>query len=481
MIFSSFEFIFLFLPLTFCLYFYLNKKRLTTLATGSLAFASLFFYSWWNIIYLPLILFSVIINYAFSLLITKSPLYKKTLLIFGLLFNVLLLGYFKYSDFFLQNINFVFDTNYSLLRLTLPLAVSFFTFQQIAFLVDSFKGYVVKHTFLNYIVFVTFFPQLIAGPIVHHKEMMPQFTKKRNKFINYKNIYLGVFIFSIGLFKKIVIADTFSIWASNGFDVLEQLSLIEAWITSLSYTFQLYFDFSGYTDMAIGAALLFNIKLPLNFNSPYKARNIRDFWQRWHITLSRFLRDYVYIPIGGNKKGSFKMYCNLLATFLIGGMWHGAGWTFIFWGALHALAIICHRIWCNTGVNLNKLVAWFITFNFINISWIFFRAEQWEDAIKVLKGMFGFSGVVLPSIFQNISFLQGNKIVIGEVFANFNSDTEITLWLLIALFICLFFKNSNEIVSFYRPDNKVVFFIVSILTISLINLDKNVDFIYFNF
>jgi D-alanyl-lipoteichoic acid acyltransferase DltB (MBOAT superfamily) len=263
--------------------------------------------------------------------------------------------------------------------------------------------------------------------------------------------------------------------------VLEQLSLIEAWITSLSYTFQLYFDFSGYTDMAIGAALLFNIKLPLNFNSPYKATNIRDFWQRWHITLSRFLRDYVYIPIGGNKKGSFKMYCNLLTTFLIGGLWHGAGWTFIFWGALHAVAIIFHRIWCITGVNLNKLLAWFVTFNFINISWIFFRAEQWEDAIKVLKGMFGFSGVVLPSIFQNISFLQGNKIVIGEVFANFNSDTEITLWLLIALFICLFFKNSNEIVSFYRPDNKVVFFIVSILTISLINLDKNVDFIYFNF
>ena len=409
MIFSSFEFIFLFLPLTFCLYFYLNKKRLTTLATGSLAFASLFFYSWWNIIYLPLILFSVIINYAFSLLMTKSTLYKKTLLIFGLLFNVLLLGYFKYSDFFLQNINFVFDTNYSLLRLTLPLAVSFFTFQQIAFLVDSFKGYVVKHTFLNYIVFVTFFPQLIAGPIVHHKEMMPQFTKQRNKFINYKNIYLGIFIFSIGLFKKVVIADTFSIWASNGFDVLEQLSLIEAWITSLSYTFQLYFDFSGYTDMAIGAALLFNIKLPLNFNSPYKATNIRDFWQRWHITLSRFLRDYVYIPIGGNKKGSFKMYCNLLTTFLIGGLWHGAGWTFIFWGALHAVAIIFHRIWCITGVNLNKLLAWFVTFNFINISWIFFRAEQWEDAIKVLKGMFGFSGVVLPSIFQNISFFKEIK------------------------------------------------------------------------
>jgi len=481
MIFSSFEFIFLFLPLTFCLYFYLNKKKLTILATGSLAFASLFFYSWWNIIYLPLILFSVIINYAFSLLIAKSKLYKKTLLIFGLLFNLLLLGYFKYSDFFLQNINFVFDTNYSLLKLTLPLAISFFTFQQIAFLVDSFKGYVVKHTFLNYIVFVTFFPQLIAGPIVHHKEMMPQFTKTRNKYINYKNIYLGVFIFSMGLFKKVVIADSFSIWASNGFDVLEYLSLIEAWVTSLSYTFQLYFDFSGYTDMAIGAALLFNIKLPLNFNSPYKSTNIRDFWQRWHITLSRFLRDYVYIPIGGNKKGSFKMYSNLFTTFLIGGLWHGAGWTFIFWGFMHAFAIVLHRIWSITGINLNKLVAWFITFNFINISWIFFRAEQWEDAIKILKGMFGFSGVVLPTIFQNITFLQGNKIVIGEVYANFNSDTEITLWLITALFTSLFFKNSNQIINVYKPDNKIVVFIVLIFTISLMNVDKNVDFIYFNF
>ena len=481
MIFSSFEFIFLFLPLTFCIYFYLNKIRLTTLATGSLAFASLFFYSWWNIIYLPLILFSVIINFAFSLLITRTTLYKKILLIFGLLFNILLLCYFKYSDFFLQNVNYVFDTNYSLLRLTLPLAISFFTFQQIAFLVDSFKGYVVKHTFLNYIVFVTFFPQLIAGPIVHHKEMMPQFTTKRSKFINYKNIYLGVFIFSIGLFKKVVIADTFSIWASNGFDILDELSLIEAWITSLSYTFQLYFDFSGYTDMAIGAALLFNIKLPLNFNSPYKATNIRDFWKRWHITLSRFLRDYVYIPMGGNKKGSFKMYCNLFATFLLGGLWHGAGWTFILWGTLHAFAIIFHRVWCNIGVKLNKLVAWFVTFNFINISWIFFRAEQWEDAAKVLKGMFGFSGVVLPSIFQNIIFLEGNSIVIGEVFSNFNSDTEITLWLLVALFACLFFKNSNQIISFYKPNNQIVFFIVSIFTISLMNLDKNVDFIYFNF
>ena len=359
MVFSSYEFIFLFLPVTFFLFFYLNKKKLTTQATFSLACASLFFYSWWNIIYLPLILFSVIINYGVSFLMQKPSFTKKILLITGILFNLLLLSYFKYSDFFLQNINAVFDSNYPALNLILPLAISFFTFQQIAFLVDSFKGLVKKHTFLEYVVFVTFFPQLIAGPIVHHKEMMPQFNKLSNKLISYKNIYLGVFIFSIGLFKKVVIADNFSIWASNGFDVMDQLNLIEAWVTSLSYTFQLYFDFSGYADMALGAALLFNISLPINFNSPYKSTNIRDFWKRWHITLSRFLRDYVYIPMGGNKKGNFKMYSNLFTTFLIGGLWHGAGWTFIFWGLMHAIAIIFHRVWTGIGINLNKYLAWF--------------------------------------------------------------------------------------------------------------------------
>jgi D-alanyl-lipoteichoic acid acyltransferase DltB (MBOAT superfamily) len=368
-----------------------------------------------------------------------------------------------------------------LLHLTLPLAISFFTFQQIAFLVDSFKGYVKKNNFLNYLVFVTFFPQLIAGPIVHHKEMMPQFSELKGKNINYQNIYLGIFIFSIGLFKKVVIADTFSIWASNGFDVLDNLSLIEAWVTSLSYTFQLYFDFSGYTDMAIGAALLFNIHLPLNFNSPYKSINIRDFWTRWHITLSRFLRDYVYIPLGGNKSGNFKMYSNLLFTFLIGGFWHGAGWNFLFWGLLHAAAIILHRIWILTGIKLNKFLAWFLTFNFINITWVFFRAEDWDDALKVIKGMFGFTGIVLPEVLQYRFNSLDNSIKFDDVFLNFNSDSEITLWIPFAFFLCLFFKNSYEIVNYYQPSFKIIFFIVFIFSISLLNLDQNIEFIYFNF
>ena len=298
------------------------------------------------------------------------------------------MGYFKYSDFFISNINFLFSSDISLLNLTLPLAISFFSFQQIAYLIDSYRNETKEYSFINYCIFITFFPQLIAGPIVHHKEMMPYFASPKTKVINHKNISKGIYIFSIGLFKKVVIADSFSIWATNGFDTAQTLSLLEAWATSLSYTFQLYFDFSGYCDMAIGAALLFNIKLPINFNSPYKATNIQDFWRRWHITLSRFLRDYIYIPLGGNRHGDTKTCANLMTTFLIGGIWHGAGWTFVFWGFLHGVALVIQKIWSELGFRLNKFVAWFITFNFVNIAWVFFRAKEWDDALKVLKGMF---------------------------------------------------------------------------------------------
>lgn len=302
MLFNSYEFIFLFLPITFFIYFYLNHKRLSTIAKLFLVVASLFFYAYYNVIYLPILLCSIAFNYLISILFEKTK-FKKPLLIFGIVFNICLLGYFKYYDFFISNLNSAFGSNLTLLHLALPLALSFVTFQQIAYLVDSYKGYTKEKNFLNYALFISFFPQLIAGPIVHHKEMMPQFANKFNFIKDYKNIASGIFIFCIGLFKKVVIADSFAVWANNGFDVAQTLNFFEAWATSLSYTFQLYFDFSGYCDMAIGIALLFNIHLPINFNSPYKAINIQEFWHRWHMTLSRFLRDYIYIPLGGNRGG----------------------------------------------------------------------------------------------------------------------------------------------------------------------------------
>ena len=434
-------------------------------AKGFLVFASLFFYSWWNIAYLPIILSSLLFNYVIGNSLNenfkKVQVHKKALLAFGIAANVALLGYFKYTDFLIENTNLAFDTSIPLLHLALPLAISFFTFQQIAYLVDSYRDETAEYDFLNYALFVTFFPQLIAGPIVHHSEMMPQFASRWNLVKNYKNIALGLFIFSIGLFKKVVIADSFAVWATAGFDAATTLSLFEAWATSLSYTFQLYFDFSGYTDMAIGAALLFNIRLPINFNSPYKALDIQDFWRRWHITLSRFLRDYIYIPLGGNRKGSFRTYTNLLATFIIGGIWHGAGWTFVFWGFLHGMALVIHRFWKSIGMTMPKILAWFITFNFINIAWVFFRAKEWDDAVKILKGMF------------TISFT--------------NTTSDMTLFIIfsslfIALFIVLFTKSSsNYLTQKITTKHMIVAAILFAYAISKSLGSSSEVFLYYNF
>ena len=385
-------------------------------------------------------------------------------LIFGIVANLSLLGYFKYADFFIENFNIVAQTNINLFNLLLPLAISFFTFQQIAYLVDSYRQETKEYDFLNYALFVTFFPQLIAGPIVHHSEMMPQFANKWNAVKKYRNIALGLFIFSIGLFKKVVIADTFAVWATAGFDTATTLNLFEAWATSLSYTFQLYFDFSGYTDMAIGIALLFNIKLPINFNSPYKARNIQDFWRRWHITLSRFLRDYVYIPLGGNKISSFRTYSNLLATFVIGGLWHGAGWTFVFWGFLHGMALVIHRAWSNLGFKMWTWLAWLITFSFVNITWVFFRAKEWDDAIRILSSMFSLDNVVIALSLKNIS---------GDLFT--------ILWIIVGFILVLFFKNTVEKAKEVKINYKTLFFTLFCLLAALLSVNKVSEFLYFNF
>ena len=494
MLFNSYEFIFAFLPITFFIYFYLNSKRLTTASKAFLVFSSLFFYSYWNVAYLPLILGSMLFNYVIGNSLSKSnsdelnkkginkTFSNKTILIFGIVCNVALLGYFKYADFFIENFNLLSGSNVDLLNLLLPLAISFFTFQQIAYLVDSYRKETKEYDFLNYALFVTFFPQLIAGPIVHHKEMMPQFANNRNLVKNYRNIALGIFIFSMGLFKKVVIADTFAVWANAGFDVAPTLNFFEAWATSLSYTFQLYFDFSGYTDMAIGIALLFNIKLPINFNSPYKALNIQDFWRRWHITLSRFLRDYIYIPLGGNKKGSSRTYVNLMATFIIGGFWHGAGWTFLFWGFLHGLALSIHRIWSNLGFKMWTWLAWFITFNFVNIAWVFFRAKEWDDAVKVLRSMFSLNNVVIPGSLEiKLSFLKEYNIHFGPWINNIGGNLITPILLFIFLFVVTFFKNSMDYKTSFYPTKKMIILSSIFFAFGVLSLSKVSEFLYFNF
>ncbi len=486
MLFNSYEFIFLFLPITFFIYFYLNNKRLIQASKAFLVFSSLFFYSWWNIAYLPLILGSMLFNYVIGNSLSKSKTYKtfsnKSILIFGIVCNIALLGYFKYADFFIENFNLISGTNVNLLKLLLPLAISFFTFQQIAYLVDSFRNETKEYDFLNYSLFVTFFPQLIAGPIVHHKEMMPQFENVKNKVKNYRNIALGLFIFSIGLFKKVVIADTFSIWANNGFDAATTLNLLEAWATSLSYTFQLYFDFSGYTDMAIGIALLFNIKLPINFNSPYKATNIQDFWRRWHITLSRFLRDYIYIPLGGNKKGNIKIYTNLMTTFLIGGFWHGAGWTFLFWGFLHGFALSIRRFWQTLGFKMWTWLSWLITFNFVNISWVFFRAKEWNDAVNIIYSMFGLNSIMIAERYaESLFFLSFFNVEFGKVTIHIGDGSKSLKWIVIGFILCLMFENSMEKINKFQLLNRNVYIAGLSFIIGILSLSKVSEFLYFNF
>ena len=478
MIFNSFEFLFLFLPAVFIIYFLLNKLNFTLSKTW-LLLASLFFYSWWNPKYLPLILVSLFVNFLIGTYLSKRqiPYLRKTVLTFGIIFNISLLGFFKYYDFFIENLNAILSTSFPVLNLLLPLAISFYTFQQIAYLVDSYRGETADYNFLNYGIFVTFFPQLIAGPIVHHRVVMPQFSNRENRKINYENISLGLFIFAIGLFKKVAIADTFAIWANKGYGMTESLTFFDSWATALAYTFQLYFDFSGYSDMAIGAALLFNIKLPINFNSPYKALDIQDFWRRWHITLSSFLTKYIYIPLGGNRKGVIRTYIHIFIIFFISGVWHGAGWTFILWGCLHGAAMIINRLWRNTGLKLNKWVAWFITFQFVNAAWVFFRAPSIGEALNVLKAMAGLHGFLLPEELKR--YIPG----IFDFYA-FPLEESLTLiggCLLAGMLLVFFAKNSIELTNQMKPNLFNAVFASALLLYCFTQLQQVSEFLYFNF
>lgn len=482
MLFNSYEFIFLFLPITLILYFNLNRFGKNELAKGWLVIASLYFYSYFNRTYLILIIVSILLNYGIGKKLSDNKtdiIIRKLLLIVGIVFNLGALGYFKYYDFFVSNINSLFGTDIKLLHIMLPLGISFFTFQQLSFVIDMYKRFNIIYSFTDYCLFVTFFPQLIAGPIVLPTEMLPQFETEVNKRVNWENMNRGLYVFSIGLAKKVIIADTISNFANAGFDMMESLNFIEAWLTSISYTLQLYFDFSGYCDMAIGIALMFNIGLPLNFNSPYKSTNIQEFWKKWHMTLGRFMTNYLYIPMGGNRKGELKTLRNLFIVFLASGIWHGAGWNFIIWGMLHGICILIHRIWKNSGRKMNKFVGWFITMNLVNIFWVFFRATNLYDAIKVIKGMLDINS--LMQIVKNPrTILEATKDF--RELAKGDLGNELNLFLLIFSFIVVIgLKNSidkgkNMKFSFVNSIETVLYFWGGVFLMTRVS-----EFLYFNF
>jgi len=483
MLFNSNEFIFLFLPIAFAVYFFLNAKVSILAGKVWIILASLFFYSWWNINYLPLIVLSILVNFFISQALMKEPKAKKSYLLLGLAFNIGLLGYFKYMDFFIKNLNWGFGADIPLLHLALPLAISFYTLQQIAYLVDSYGGLVKEKNFLDYTIFVTFFPQLIAGPIVHHKEMMPQFASLENKIINHQNIATGIFVFSIGLFKKVVIADTFAKWANLGYANVDVLNLIEAWATSLSYTFQLYFDFSGYTDMAIGAALLFNIKLPQNFNSPYKATGLIDFWNRWHMTLTRFITTYIYKPFLkflGSVTFEKAMFATVFTMF-IAGLWHGAAWTFVIFGILHGVAIAINHYWKRSKIKMPHWLAWFITFNFLNFSFIIFRAENMDIAMTMFKTMFTGDIILYEKLKNSLGFLTQYGIEFGDVFQHIKGQAQTLAYITLALMIVLAMKNSTYFKDHFTSSKYTLAATLIMFIVAVSMASKFTEFLYFNF
>lgn len=458
MLFNSYEFMFLFLPMTFAGFFFLGHKGKNEWATLWLVLASFFFYGYWDVRYVPLLFGSICFNYLVGRQLEINNGHKEWLL-FGIVINVLLLGYFKYTDFFLSTVNDVAGANlFDLPHIVLPLGISFFTFTQTAYLVDAYRGEAKNQSFLTYCEFVTIFPHLIAGPIINHKEMIPQFVADKTFRINYENIALGLTIFTFGLFKKVVIADKLAIYANEAFSHADSIDCVEAWIGALSYTMQLYFDFSGYSEMAIGLALLFNLEMPVNFNSPYQARSIIDFWRRWHMTLGLWVKNYLYIPMGGNRRGEFKKMRNLFVSMLIIGLWHGAGWTFIIWGGLHGMLLMVNHAWRKTGINLPKVLNWGMTFLCVVICWVFFRAASVNEAILVLGGMFDV---------QNIG----------------SHGLERLAGLSVAVAVLTVVPNPLVIVKKFTADNRWLLLVCLLFLISLyhIGVKGTGEFLYFQF
>jgi len=437
-----------------------------------LVLASLFFYGWWEPIYLFLILASILFNFTIARAISARPhpsRCSKPLLIVGIATNLGALGFFKYANFFIDTLSSLNGQSFSSLTIILPLAISFFTFQQIAYLVDVYRNKADETDLLTYCLFVTFFPQLIAGPIIHHGEMMGQFKKtiSRGQAL-WDNLAVGLSIMAMGLFKKIVLAEQMSTWSDRVFNTAHMGSdptFIEAWVGLISFTFQIYFDFSGYSDIAIGLSRMFGIRLPLNFDSPYKARNIVDFWRRWHITLSRFLRDYIYVPLGGNRKGPMRRYANLMLVMALGGLWHGAGWTFVLWGALHGAYLAINHFWwyltgssdAHDGQRSCLAYRWLgrsVTLLAVTLSWTLFRAGSIDTATSMYKGLFAMNGFVLPVHYQALlgtwaDTAEQMGITFGAV-PTYGGGFQI-VWIFCVLWVIWFFPSTQELMHKFEP------------------------------
>lgn len=472
MLFNSYEFIFIYLPIVLMGYFTLARVFYDKAAKYFLIISSVAFYSYWDIRNLPVLLVSILVNFVIGQRLAVNR--NKNVLLLGILFNLLLLCYFKYTGFMLDNIALLTGVSISHAEIILPLGVSFFTFTQTAYLVDAYRGETKAYSKSDYLLFVTIFPHLIAGPIIYHKDMIPQFSQKYRYHFDIDSFAKGSTWFIIGLFKKVVIADFLSNIANVVFAQTQHLSILEAWGGSLAYTLQLFYDFSGYSEMAIGIALMFNYDLPINFNAPYKACSIIDFWRRWHITLSTFLKNYLYIPIGGNRNGHHMR--NILITMFLGGLWHGAGWTFIVWGCIHGLFICVNHLWRKTKVQLPKVVSWILTFNAVNVAWVFFRAETFQQAFGILKAMVDFQSFAYPYSRALVRWVPSNWLSKDFLFTS--NDV---LWIFLFLIASVAYLSTEEWMEKFKPKGyaAVLFAMIFVYTVSQLN--KMSTFLYFQF
>jgi alginate O-acetyltransferase complex protein AlgI len=500
MLFSSYTFLFQFLPAT-VLAFAAARRHSPRAGIMVLAGASLFFYGAWRPVYLLLLVASIAVNFGLGLRM-EGPLRRRAIGTFGVGLNLAVLCYFKYTNFIFDSINTLTGAPLPFFNIVLPLGISFFTFQQIAYLVDVMRGAKVERDIVSYTLFVSFFPHLIAGPLVHHAEMIPQFKRGRTGRSSVLAAR-GMAIFAAGLFKKVVIADNLAQFVSPVFAHLDAgggVTTPWAWLSTLAYTLQIYFDFSGYSDMAIGLALLFGIRLPVNFRSPYQATSIIEFWRRWHITLSRFLRDYLYIPLGGNRLGEQRRYINLLVTMLLGGLWHGAGWNYLIWGGLHGIYLSINHLWrgwrggdkrAPVAALVLKGLCWAITFFAVVIAWVFFRARTLAGAWQMLGGLFGFEAGSSAYASSGILRLMDLPVLVGEERLLLIGAGAVAAALAIAL--CL--PNVPQLFGYreyrhapekgsrlqWRPNAAWALLSAVALAISLFGMWQRLEFLYFQF
>lgn len=472
MLFSSYIFIFIFLPVTIISYFIIGRFSKTFLYQKFLlVISSIVFYAYFSIKYLCVLLFSLILNYLFSYLIYKYK--KKYIFSIVVVFNILVLCFFKYNDFFISSLNYFFRANI-IVTFILPLGISFYVFQQVQYLLELYRQNDTPKSLLDYSLFVLFFPQLLQGPILINKDFFPQLSENSKK-ANFDSIAAGVFLFSIGLFKKTVVADTLAIFVDNGFGITNP-SFCLSWIISFCYTFQLYFDFSGYSDMAVGIAKMMNFELPYNFDSPYKSVSVTMFWRKWHITLGSTLRNLIYIPLGGNRKGYIRTLINLFVTFLVSGFWHGDDLTFIVWGVGYGVLIVFEKIFMKALERIPYLIRIILTFLIVNLLWVLFRADTFNVALDIYRGMLGFNNF-------SIHLADFSKLAFDSI-VSFPSilDFLYISFILLACFIVVFTsQNSNVMFETFKPCTRSLCFSIILFSISILTLSRGGVFLYFNF